>query len=256
MRGKFHDFTPQELQNLLDTSNSYADALRKIDLKPSGSNYRTIIKAISEYNLDVTQLDKNRSALYANNVGKSRIKYETSDILEGKHEGYNSYRLLKRLIKEGYKEPKCERCGITDWLGKPIAFELHHNDGNHSNNKLDNLQVLCPNCHSQTDNYRGKKKKKEKISKSKSKPKKMLPKCKVNKRKRKKKEKVKKEKVVFVPPISRADLKYKIRHQSFLSIAGEYDVSDNAIRKWCDKYHLPRKKTVIQTYSDEEWEQI
>lgn len=255
MRGKFRNYTPQELQDLLDTSNSYADVLKKIDLKPAGGNYNTLRKLIKTYKLDTNQIDNNRSCMYSNNMNELRIRrtYITSDILEGKHEGYQSYSLLKRLIKEGYKEPKCEKCGITDWLGKPISFELHHRDGNHSNNKLDNLQILCPNCHSQTDNYRGRKKKKtSKIPN----PKKMLPKCRVNKQKHKKKDKVKKERKVFVPPISRADLKYKIRHQSFLSIAGEYDVSDNAIRKWCDKYHLPRKKTVIQTYSDEEWEQI
>lgn len=53
-------------------------------------------------------------------------------------------------------EKKCSICGITDWNNKPITFELHHKDGNSKNNNLDNLEILCPNCHSQTDNFRSK----------------------------------------------------------------------------------------------------
>ena len=61
----------------------------------------------------------------------------------------------KRLFKEHIKENKCEICGITEWNNKPIICQLHHKDGNHLNNNLENLQILCPNCHSQTDNYCG-----------------------------------------------------------------------------------------------------
>ena len=50
----------------------------------------------------------------------------------------------------------CEICKISDWLGKRIVIELHHIDGNNKNNSKDNLQLLCPNCHSQTDNWKGK----------------------------------------------------------------------------------------------------
>ncbi len=57
------------------------------------------------------------------------------------------------LLDNNYKENKCEICGITEWQGKPIVCQLHHKDGNRKNNKLSNLQMLCPNCHSQTDNY-------------------------------------------------------------------------------------------------------
>ena len=70
---------------------------------------------------------------------------------------YKSTTSLKsRLIKEGIKEVKCECCGNKEWQGKPIPLELHHIDGNHSNLKLENLQLLCPNCHALTDNYKGK----------------------------------------------------------------------------------------------------
>lgn len=48
---------------------------------------------------------------------------------------------------------RCQECGITEWNGKPLAMQLHHNDGDNKNNRLDNIKLLCPNCHTQTDNW-------------------------------------------------------------------------------------------------------
>ena len=59
----------------------------------------------------------------------------------------------KRLIEDGVKDGKCEICGLSEWMGKPIPLELHHKDFNHHNNALSNLQILCSNCHMQTHNY-------------------------------------------------------------------------------------------------------
>ena len=58
-----------------------------------------------------------------------------------------------RLIEDGYKEDKCERCGLSEWMGMKIPLELHHKDNNHYNNKLDNLMIVCSNCHMQLHNY-------------------------------------------------------------------------------------------------------
>lgn len=58
-----------------------------------------------------------------------------------------------RLFESGLKEYKCECCGISEWQGKPITLQVHHINGNHFDNSLENIQILCPNCHSQTDNY-------------------------------------------------------------------------------------------------------
>ena len=59
-----------------------------------------------------------------------------------------------KLLREGYKEHKCENCGLTEWLGQPIPLELHHKDGNRNHNEIENYQLLCPNCHAFTDSYR------------------------------------------------------------------------------------------------------
>lgn len=70
-----------------------------------------------------------------------------------------SYKLKLKLLREGIKECRCERCGNTHWLGEIIPLELHHKNGNHADNDLDNLELLCPNCHAFTENYRAKNKK-------------------------------------------------------------------------------------------------
>ncbi len=61
--------------------------------------------------------------------------------------------LRNRLVAEGLKPAACERCGLTDWRGEPIGLQLHHVNGDGLDNRLDNLEVLCPNCHSQTDTW-------------------------------------------------------------------------------------------------------
>ena len=62
-------------------------------------------------------------------------------------------RKRERLIEDGLKERKCECCGLSEWMGKPIPLELHHKDFNHYNNELDNLMIVCSNCHMQLHGY-------------------------------------------------------------------------------------------------------
>jgi DNA-binding CsgD family transcriptional regulator/5-methylcytosine-specific restriction endonuclease McrA len=63
--------------------------------------------------------------------------------------------LKKRLLDAGLLEARCRQCGLTDWRGTPLTLALHHVNGDRHDNRLDNLELLCPNCHSQTENFAG-----------------------------------------------------------------------------------------------------
>lgn len=91
-------------------------------------------------------------------IGGETKKLELSDILEGKHPTYQTFKLKNRLIKENVLEDKCSICGIDEWQGKKISLQLDHIDGDNHNHRLENLRLICPNCHSQTDTYCGKNK--------------------------------------------------------------------------------------------------
>ena len=89
---------------------------------------------------------------------KKAPKIPLIDILNGKYAHYNCFRLHKRLIEEKIFQAKCYNCRLELWLGNPIPLELEHIDGNPHNHNLNNLTLLCPNCHALTPTYRGKNK--------------------------------------------------------------------------------------------------
>ena len=120
-----------------------------------GLDRRTFKKLAEEY------------GVYDGGVGmRGGGRFELEDILAGKHPQYPTSKLSKRLVKEGYKVYECEHCKISVWNGKPISLELNHIDGNSGNHALENLELICPNCHSQTDTYRSKKLKKDRLAES------------------------------------------------------------------------------------------
>lgn len=95
-------------------------------------------------------LQKMRIDYHGNQSGKGikhDPKYKTA-IEYSQGINVKSHILKVKLIKDGLKENKCEICGLSLWNGIKLPLELHHKDGNHYNNNLDNLQILCPNCHS------------------------------------------------------------------------------------------------------------
>ena len=65
----------------------------------------------------------------------------------------NRQHLKRRLVGAGLKANRCEECGIKEWRGRPLSLALHHRNGVRDDNRLENLAILCPNCHSQTDNF-------------------------------------------------------------------------------------------------------
>jgi len=131
-----------------NSSSSATEAAAKLGIK-----YDTYRKYAIQYNCFST----NSSGKGLSKRNGNTIPLE--EIIEGKHPQYQSNKLRIRLINEEYFEPKCNTCGLTEWLGNPIPLELEHIDGNNSNHLLKNLELLCPNCHSLTSTYRGRNKK-------------------------------------------------------------------------------------------------
>ena len=95
---------------------------------------------------------------------KMGIKYSGQQAKKGQQKGSNVYKpasyyfdnthqitsakLKEKLFRDGLKEEKCEICGTTEWQGVKLSLELHHKNNNHNDNSFENLQILCPNCHS------------------------------------------------------------------------------------------------------------
>lgn len=148
-------YQKDKLEQIVSESYSFAEALRKIGLRDVGSNFKTIKKYVEEYNIDTSHF---RGQTW--NKGMGNTDYAAYNKLEDilkENTNFKSDTLKYRLVKEGLKQWKCEKCGNEGvWEGEELVLELHHINGNHYDNRLENLQILCPNCHSQTDNFRKK----------------------------------------------------------------------------------------------------
>ena len=158
-----------------------------------------------------------------------------------------------RFLKKNLIEYKCAICGIDKWQGEKLSLRLDHIDGDSHNNIIENLRWLCPNCDSIQDTYCGKN-----IRHHIEYPKKYCKVCGKEIRYDSKTDycgtcypKNQKRRVENRP--DRESLKEMIRNLPFTTIGSKYKVTDNTIRKWCDTYGLPRKKTEIQKISDEDW---
>lgn len=148
-----YTYTDEELTKAVKNSFSIAGVCRELGIRPVGGNYKTLKSKIKLLKLDTSHFTGRGW-----NVGlkfRPRKEIPLKDILVEDSSYKSTLGLKKRLLKSNLKEHKCEICGNTEWLGKPIPLELHHINGNNTDNRLENLQLLCPNCHSTTDNYRG-----------------------------------------------------------------------------------------------------
>lgn len=151
---KRYNYDIDRVKEAVANNFSYVAAMRELGIPNKGGNHKTFKDVVRRNNIDTSHFDQYKSV-------SQKTSLPATHYLEHRVE-IQSYKLLKKLLQEGYKEYRCEVCGIVEWNGKPITLQLHHIDGDRLNNALKNLQVLCPNCHSQTDNFRGNANKKEK----------------------------------------------------------------------------------------------
>ena len=236
----------EEVKKAVADSFSLASVLRKLNIAVAGGNYQSLKNVIKRHQINTSHF-----------TGMGHTKGKTLESRKRPIEHYlkddklcSTYALKNRLLKEGLKEHKCENCKLSTWLENPIPLELHHVDGNKYNNLLINIQLLCPNCHAQTDNYRGKAKQRRKVCK--------------NKESATTKVSIKPEptgvclrcnsptyrKLKYCSHVccttasrkverpSKEELQALIDKHNWLQLSRMFGVSDNAIRKWAKQYGI------------------
>lgn len=145
-QAKWKNFSDEQLRQIVIESTSFVEVQKKLGYTGnSGSIQKTLKKVFTEKGIDYSHFKGHAWNKVDSNYEDSLTDFNTHD--------WNTIKAC--LFKE--REYRCECCGITEWNNKKIVLQVHHIDGNHNNNTRNNLQILCPNCHSQTSNYTGRK---------------------------------------------------------------------------------------------------
>ncbi len=239
------NYSKEEFEQIAKESKTIPEFLKNLGYKSDSTKTRNVLmRKIEEYNLDISHL-KQRPEFIKRTEQNIFIENSTA-----------SQHTLRDWYKKGEYTPyKCSICGQEPiWQGKELTLILDHINGSNHDDRLENLRWVCPNCNQQLETTGFKKIRvleKEKnycidCGKEICNGSIRCIDC-ANKYKIKPIEEL---------PITREELKNLIRNTSFVQIGKKYNVSDNAIRKWCDKFNLPRKKSDINSYSDEEWNLI
>ena len=282
---KWGDKTKEELQQLLNTCNTYKEVANKLGYLSNRGAYTDCIKRMVEYHqLDTTIIDQNRKNHLSKASHNALIEYHKTKRLSEQEiqtviqkwfieDSPIRRKSIRKFILDYNIIPyQCKLCGNEGvWLDKPLTLELDHINGHHNDHRLNNLRWLCPNCHATTDTHRGKnivilKNEQDKpqynrkiqfvYQKHIHEKTKCCPICgqkicdEANYCAKCYKAKLREK----YP--NREELKEGIRNNSFVQLGKYYNVTDNAIRRWCDYYNLPRHSKEIKQYTDTEWQLI
>lgn len=144
-------YTKEKLEEIVKNCLSWRQLILALSLKECGGNYKNLQKRCKEFNIDTSHF---------NGQGWNKIGHESfgnsidlTNRLSLHEKKVPSSKTKEILLNHKLKENKCEVCGLTKWNDKPITLQLHHINGNPKDDRIENLQLLCPNCHSQTDSF-------------------------------------------------------------------------------------------------------
>ena len=145
-------YTKELLEPIVASSCTMAEVLRKLDLNhQAGGNYRLVSSKIRAFGLST---DHFSGQAWSRGVTRSFMPRQPDHevFIENCPRCPNGPRLIKRLLLLGWSY-QCHRCETTEWLGEPLTLHLDHINGINNDNRLENLRLLCPNCHKQTETW-------------------------------------------------------------------------------------------------------
>lgn len=236
-------YSNDEFKEIVLQSSSYKDCLLNLGYHSnSGDSTKRLQQKIQQLNIDVSHFTSKIPV--ARSEENIFIENSTAD----------QKTLRKWYLKGEYAPYICDICGQEPfWNGKELTLILDHKNGINNDDRLENLHWVCPNCNQQLDTTNGKN-----INHGNHKINTCIDCGKVISAKaiRCLQCEYKHRTSQKVEGISREELKKLIRTTPFTQIGKQFGVSDNTIRKWCDKYNLPKKSSEIKSYTDEQWSMI
>lgn len=150
-------YTKEELEAIVENNDTITDVLKHFNLTASGGNCQTFKKWCYKWGIDYSHFLSNSEIAKRNWTNKIFQKRELNDILVQNSTYNNRTSLKRRLYAEGLKQPICEICSQNEiWNGKRMSLILDHINGANSDNRLENLRIVCPNCNATLPTHGGK----------------------------------------------------------------------------------------------------
>lgn len=243
-------YTEAEVRDAVAGARSIAEALRLLGLQPAGGNHGTLKKLIARYDVSTEHFDP----YWAQHEHRGPRPATPLELILVEHSTYHRNHLKRRLYDEGLKTRECELCGQREeWHGRSMALILDHINGVGTDNRLENLQIVCPNCAATLDTHCGRMNRRDRA------PRDCLwcgnqfiprypshrycsPRC-GHHSKGPREPRPERRKVERPSP---EQLMADVASMSFLAIGQKYGVSDSAIRKWIRWYEHERERTAAE----------